>query len=281
MVRKTPKGKTRILLAHRPAYDDWALPKGKMDEGETLEETAVREVLEETGYHCRIVAPLGKTRHRVGGGTKEVAWFMMRPLPDSPGFRQNREIDRIRWLSPKEARKLADYESDRRLIAETDLKRLSRTGITRLLRHCAAGDRKKWEGDDRARPLTDQGRGQANRIAHLLEDAGIERIVSSPYARCMGSVEPLARVIGAKVEIDDRLAEGVDVVAARRLLEEVAGDNAVLCSHGDVVPVLLEALRGEGVDLQSPALWAKGSIWEIEVDGGRHTAGRYLPPPPH
>lgn len=73
VLHKTPKGNLKILIVHRPSYDDWSLPKGKADKGETPEETAVREVLEETGYHCRIVAPIGTTRHRMSRGVKEVA----------------------------------------------------------------------------------------------------------------------------------------------------------------------------------------------------------------
>ena len=68
LIRRTSKGNLRVLVAHRPGYDDWGLPKGKRDKGETLEETAIREVLEETGFDCRIVAPLPTTRHRINGG---------------------------------------------------------------------------------------------------------------------------------------------------------------------------------------------------------------------
>ncbi|MGH8914753.1 MAG: NUDIX hydrolase, partial [Acidimicrobiia bacterium] len=78
--RRTAKGNLRVLVAHRPRYDDWSLPKGKADAGEPPEVTAVREVLEETGYHCRIVTPLGTTRYRIQGGVKEVDWYAMRPL---------------------------------------------------------------------------------------------------------------------------------------------------------------------------------------------------------
>jgi 8-oxo-(d)GTP phosphatase len=278
VVRRTPKGKIKILLAHRPSYDDWGLPKGKMDEGESPEETAIREVLEETGFRCRIVAPIGASRHQVGGRPKDVTWFLMRPLPDSPGFEKNTEIDQIRWLGPKEARKLADYENDRKLIAETDLKRLTRSGTIRLLRHFTAGDREHWKGDDRDRPLTKKGRAQAASIARSLQESGIERVISSPYARCMQSVAPLAKRIGSVVEVDERFAEGADVAAARAFLDELAGDNVVICSHGDVIPGLLRLLQREGLDVKSPLRYAKGSMWEIDVDGGKPTRARYLPP---
>ncbi len=278
-MRKTPKGNLKILIAHRASYDDWSLPKGKADKGETPEETAVREVLEETGYHCRIVAPLGTTRHRMNRGVKEVAWYVMRPLPDSPGFKKNKEIDAIRWVSRKTANKILDYKNDRRLINESDLKKLAQTGTLYLVRHAAAGDRAKWTGDDLERPLTKKGRRQADAIAKSLKKARIERVVSSPSSRCIQTVKPLAKAIGTKVEISEALAEGPDIDAAYDLVDSLVGDNAVLCSHGDVIPATIHRLMWAGLTLESRFYCSKGSIWEIKVDKARFTTGHYLPPP--
>lgn len=279
MFKITPKGKLKVLLAHRPAYDDWGFPKGKADGDETSEETALREVLEETGYRCRIVAPLGTTRYRVTGGVKEVTWFAMRPLPDSPGFVPNDEIDEIQWVRRKKARKILDYQNDRRLLGEADLKALAQTGTIRLLRHGQAGDRDSWDGDDRVRPLTKKGRKQAGAIASSLERAGIERIVTSPYHRCVQTVEPLASLIGAKIEKRADLAEEADMDAAYALVDSLVGTNVVLCSHGDVIPALINRLMWAGLTLESTFYCAKGSIWEVEVDRGKYTSGRYIPPP--
>lgn len=277
--RKTAKGNLRILIAHRPAYDDWTLPKGKADKGETPEETGIREVLEETGYHCRIVAPIGTTRYRINSGVKEVKWFAMRPLPDSPGFKKNKEIDKIRWVSRKVARETLDYESDRELVGGGDLKKLAQTGTLYLLRHAAAGDRIKWEGDDRLRPLTKKGRRQSASVAESLSDAGIERVVTSPYLRCVETVEPLAEAIGAKVEQSDALAEGPDIDAAYNLMDSLVGNNAVLCSHGDVIPALMNRMMWAGLSIDSRFYCSKGSIWQVEVDNGKFTTGHYIPPP--
>jgi 8-oxo-dGTP diphosphatase len=275
---RNPNGKLRVLLVHRPAYDDWALPKGKAEDGETPEDTAVREVLEETGYHCRIVTGLGSTEHRTADGTKHVTWYAMRPLPDSPGFEPNHEIDGVRWLSPKSALKLADYENDRDLIAGARLKRLSGTGTLRLLRHAVAGDRSAWKGDDVDRPLTAKGRRQADALALELGAAGIDMLVSSPYARCVQTLEPLAEVIGARIVTDERLAESRRIEPALELVDSLAGHNAVVCSHGDVIPAVLEALRDRGLGLPSRIHCSKGSTWEIDVTAGRPVAAAYRPP---
>lgn len=277
--KETAKGKLRVLLVHRPRYDDWGLPKGKADKGETPEETAIREVLEETGHHCRIVAPLGTSRYRIDGGVKEVYWYAMRPLPDSPGFKKNKEVDEIRWLSRKKARELSDYENDRALIAESGLKKLAGTGTLYLLRHAAAGDRSKWEGVDAVRPLTKKGRRQSKSIAEYLGGAGIERIYTSPYTRCAQTVEPLAEAIGAKVREHDALAEGPDIDAAYELCDDLAGYNAVLCTHGDVIPAVMNRMMWAGLTLESRFYCSKGSIWEVDLEGGRFTNARYVPPP--
>jgi broad specificity phosphatase PhoE/8-oxo-dGTP pyrophosphatase MutT (NUDIX family) len=277
--RRSTKGKLKVLLAHRPSYDDWGLPKGKADKGESPEETAIREVLEETGFHCRIVAPVGVTRYRINNGVKEVTWFAMRPLPDSPGFKKNKEVDEVRWVTRKQAAALCDYENDRQLIADSDLKKLSQTGTLFLLRHAAAGDRSTWEGIDAIRPLTKKGRHQSAAIAASLQHAGIEKIYTSPHTRCVQTVEPLADAIGAKVVEHDALAEGPDIDAAYGLADEMVGYNAVLCSHGDVIPAVINRMMWAGLTLESRFYCSKASIWEVDLEGGRFTTARYIPPP--
>ena len=100
-----------------------------------------------------------------------------------------------------------------------------------LLRHASAGDRHNWAGDDRFRPLDEKGRRQAEEIAAAFAGEDIRRVVSSPYVRCVQTVEPLAAGLGLEVELDDRLAEGAGR-AAQPLLEE---EGIVACTHGDVI----------------------------------------------
>ena len=279
VLRPTKKGRLKILVTHRPRYDDWSLPKGKADSDESPEQTAVREVLEETGYHCRIIAPLGETRYRVSGGTKEVAWYAMRALPDSPGFTQNPEVDQIKWLTRKKAAALLDYDRDRQLVMETDLKKLSKTGTLFLVRHATAGDRSKWKGNDRKRPLTKSGSRQAAAISETLAARGIERILSSPYDRCTLTMEPLSKLTGAPIEVTEALAEEPDLDATWDLVESLIGYNAVICSHGDVIPAVVNRLMWAGLSIESRFYCSKGSTWEVEVDGGKFTTGTYVPPP--
>ena len=106
-----------------------------------------------------------------------------------------------------------------------------------LLRHASAGDRAAWTGDDRRRPLDKKGWKQATRLVDELRELGVTRVLSSPYDRCVQTVEPLAEELGVGIEIDDRLAEG----AGRRAALELLGglDDAVACTHGDIVEEVL------------------------------------------
>jgi 8-oxo-dGTP diphosphatase len=106
-----------VAVVHRPRYDDWSLPKGKLDPGEDFEQAALREVHEETGLRCRIERVLGDTTyHDRKDRTKLVRYFEMRP--EAGEFAPNDEVDELRWLSPAEARDLVSYDFDRDLIAK-------------------------------------------------------------------------------------------------------------------------------------------------------------------
>ena len=107
---------------------------------------------------------------------------------------------------------------------------------------------------------------------------GIERILSSPYDRCEQTVAPLAKAIGARVETSDALAEAPSVDDAWELVRSLLGQNAVLCTHGDVIPALMGRFIESGLSIDSRLYYSKGSTWEVEVDGGKFTIGTYFPP---
>lgn len=171
------------------------------------------------------------------------------------------------------------YQEDRELIAGTDLKSLSQTGTLYLLRHATAGERAKWQGHDENRSLTKKGWRQSEAIAASLAEAGIERILSSPYERCVQTVKPLAKMIGAPIETTPLLAEEPDLDATYALVDGVVGANAVICSHGDVIPALINRMMWAGLSLESRFYCSKGSIWVVDVENGKFTTGHYRPPP--
>jgi 8-oxo-dGTP diphosphatase len=148
-------------------------------------------------------------------------------------------------------------------------------GRVLLVRHAEAGDRERWTGDDRVRPLTRRGWHQAEALPEQLRDAPLTRVLSSPYVRCVQTVEPLAAAHGLTVEPTADLAEGAGHRPVIRLLGEVG--DAALCTHGDVLQDVLEWLDRRGVVLDGGM--AKGSTWVLDTVHGEVVSARYLPPP--
>jgi 8-oxo-dGTP diphosphatase len=151
-----------------------------------------------------------------------------------------------------------------------------------LVRHAVAVSRSSWKGDyeDPARPLTPKGQRQSKALVRLLGAADVRRIYTSPTVRCRDTVAPLADARGVEIRETKVLAEGHGGAKGRELMDELAGKrgDSVLCTHGDLVPDILRRLARDGMTMESDLQYAKGSTWEIDVEDGRITAGRYHPP---
>ena len=123
VLRRAPEGDWQVLLVHRPRYDDWSLPKGKADAGETDEQTALREVEEETGLRCTLGERAGRTRYRDSKGRdKVVHYWLMEPESETTAtdgaFVPNDEVDAVRWCTVAEATTRLSYAHDRKLLAK-------------------------------------------------------------------------------------------------------------------------------------------------------------------
>lgn len=149
-----------------------------------------------------------------------------------------------------------------------------------VVRHAKAGNRADWHQPDELRPLSRSGRAQADALVELLGTAPIKRILSSRFRRCTQTVAPLAERLGLEVEEHPALAEEADVADTLALLEELAGTEAVVCTHGNLIGPLLDRLHRRGVELRDRRVCKKGSVWTIEPgDGDAFTSARYVPPP--
>ena len=148
-----------------------------------------------------------------------------------------------------------------------------------LVRHAHAGSRGHASGPDDERELDERGWRQAQGISDDLASRNITRLVSSPFRRCVQTLEPLAAKLGLEVEVDDRLAERATATDALALAAELRGAGAVLCSHGDVIPDVLEHLLADGTKLEDELRWPKASTWVFSWDGDHLAKGRYVAPP--
>ena len=146
-----------------------------------------------------------------------------------------------------------------------------------LVRHADAGIRGGGDGPDEMRVLDANGRRQAERIAELIGDAPLDRVLSSWYPRCRQTLEPLAAAHGLLVEDHPALAEGTDPAEALRLIASLRA--GALCSHGDVIGGAIMLLADDGVPLDGGQRWKKASVWALETRDGRIVSGRYVPPP--
>jgi len=247
-------GGLEVLLVHRPDYDDWSWPKGKLDDDEPLAAAGVREVAEETGLRVRLGLSLPTARYRVAAATdKHVAyWAAHVPGTDLPDPPRPREVDLTRWFPARQAARRLTRRGDRQqlqALLDADAEGVLDTVPLLVLRHGRAVSREGWAGDDEDRPLDAAGRRQAERLVPLLAAWGPERVVSSPWARCTGTVEPLARRAGVRLHTKGRLSEeGHRQDPAKvasyvgSLLEQ--GEPTVLCTHRPVLGTLLGALAG-------------------------------------
>ncbi len=148
-----------------------------------------------------------------------------------------------------------------------------------VVRHAKAKGRDGWAEPDDLRPLTRRGRAQSEGLIGMLAPHPISRLVSSPFVRCVQTLAPLAAARGLPLEMTDDLAEGTSGPRALDLVERLT-EPAALCSHGDVIMLLVEALAVRGVPMDGPEIPQKGSTWVLERDGSAIVRGRYLPPPP-
>jgi broad specificity phosphatase PhoE len=149
-----------------------------------------------------------------------------------------------------------------------------------LVRHARAGERGTWRQEDWLRPLSRAGRSQARGLLGLLRDARFDRVLSSPYVRCLETVVPIAGARKLPIEPEDALAEGGDLDSVLAIVRKHMASGAVLCSHGDVIPAVLASLAASGVDIGDDPRCPKGCTWVLEAPGGVDiTRVRYLPPP--
>ncbi|MPV37215.1 NUDIX hydrolase [Georgenia subflava] len=259
LVWRVRNRKLEVLLVHRPRYDDWAWPKGKLEAGESLVECAVREVAEETGVHVSLGQPLPTVRHRLKDGrTKITHYWAAHEVDDdaqSVACRaevypaKESEIDDVRWVEVGKAAKMLTYAHDRDplgvLVDQWKDKRL-RTWTMVVVRHARARKRSSWRGDESTRPLTPAGELQAQRLVPVLAAYGVEEVITSPWERCAATVRPYQEATGIGALVRAELTEHAHEKKPRPVRELVRHElttrdvPVALCTHRPVLPTVVK-----------------------------------------
>jgi 8-oxo-dGTP diphosphatase len=261
-VWRVRRGKLQVLMVHRPRYDDWSWPKGKLDPGEAHQTAGAREVAEETGKPVVLGIPLAPVRYRLpDGGWKTVAYWAARRTRTIDDFAalaarlpvppvNVEEIDKSRWVDAAAAPKILTRRTDRKplaaLVAEYEQGRLA-THTVVIARHGKAMARSTWLADEASRPLTPIGHAHAAAIVPVLAAYGVTRVVSSRWERCAATLAPSALAARLKPWYSEHLTESDHersparvAATVRELLEGPA--SAVLCTHRPVLPTVLDVL---------------------------------------
>jgi 8-oxo-dGTP pyrophosphatase MutT (NUDIX family) len=283
--RPGPDG-VEICLVHRPRYDDWSLPKGKLEKGEHPLTAAVREVAEETGVRAVPQIRLPGVRYALRDGTPKVVDYWSMRFAGEEGSARTHEADAVRWLAPARAESALTYAHDVRVVRDfAALPAVTAVGV--VVRHARAGQRGTWPGPDTARPLEEAGWAEAEAAVPVLEVLRPARLVSAGPKRCVQTLEPLARRLDLPIEVDSRLDEpepgqnpDENALYAAAALAELAAAGAafVASSQGKVIPGALRRLASPAVSAGAlPAIpghdgdytTPKGDGWLLAFAGER------------
>ena len=234
-------------LVHRPKYDDWSFPKGKLEPDEHVLLAAVREVAEETALQVTLGRRLPPVRYVNDGVPKRVDYWVATVERALAGFEANSEIDEIAWLAAAQASERLSYSRDVETLGDfRGGPRLTAPLI--LVRHASAGSKSSWAGSDASRPLDSRGKKDAGALASLLRCFGVCRVISAPAERCVATMRPYAAATGGVIEIESAFdvvtgaGNGADESAVTAMARLAADSRPVIvCAHRENLPVLLEA----------------------------------------
>lgn len=282
--RPGPQG-TEVGLVHRPKYDDWSLPKGKLEPGEHPLLGALREVEEEAGAHVLAGRPLGHARYTSDGRPKRVQYWALRWSGGE--FLPNSEVDLLDWVPIEKAGDRLTPGRDGVIVEEFQRDpRPTRACV--VVRHARAGSRAAWTGRDDDRPLDEVGRAQAGLLAHVLATYAVSRAYSADVRRCLDTLAPFAAQAGLAVEPEHLFSESgypahPDRAAARAVEIVSAAGSVVLCTQGGALPdLVVEMCRRLGTTPQGMRPVRKGSLVVVHLtvdEPTRVVAVEQLPAP--
>jgi 8-oxo-dGTP pyrophosphatase MutT (NUDIX family)/phosphohistidine phosphatase SixA len=276
--RPGPDEAVEIAVIHRPRYDDWSLPKGKVDAGETEPMTVVREVLEETGHRVQLGRRLHRVSYPIEQGTKRVRYWAARSLGGE--FTPGREVDELVWLPVSDATDKLSYEHDRKVLRRF-VKHPTNTQTVLIVRHGTAGSKKRFSGNDAKRPLDKKGRAQAEALVGQLLAFGPTDVHAADKVRCHQTVEPLAEELGVVIVNEPTLtaeAYAENPRRARRRVTQIAEQDGtpVICTQGEVIPDLIAWWCDRDGIRPDKSRNRKGSTWVLSLHAGHLVAADHI-----
>lgn len=274
-------GEVEVAIIHRPRYDDWSLPKGKIDPGETEPVTAVREILEETGQRAQLGRGLGMVSYPITHGVKRVRYWAARALGGD--FVPSHEVDELVWAPINTAIKHLHYPHDRKIVRRF-AKAPADTQTLLIVRHGTAGRRSRFSGDDTQRPLDKKGRAQAEALIGQLLAFGVTTVHAADRVRCHQTVEPLAAELGVVVHDEPTLSEEAYAANPKRARNRILqisreGGVPVICTQGKVIPDVIAWWCARDEVKPDKSRNRKGSTWVLSLSAGTLIAANHLGSP--
>ncbi|MCL2652190.1 MAG: NUDIX hydrolase [Propionibacteriaceae bacterium] len=265
---------TEVLTVHRPAWQDWVLPKGHIDEGELPPVTACREFTEESGYRGVAARPVAVMDYPVKNTTKRVHWWVGRLIGSSSRPPADpREIDAVVWRPVADALAVLTYADERQVLTKALALGSSRTLV--IVRHAKAAPRETWTKADSLRPLSERGQRQAKKLRELLAAYGVGALMASPAARCKQTLRPYSQSRHVKIELRPELSdEAVRPSDLARLMRELRADlladsvPRAICGHLPSLPAMAASL-GWGEDIETvPMKTAEALVLHLDARTG-------------
>jgi 8-oxo-dGTP pyrophosphatase MutT (NUDIX family)/phosphohistidine phosphatase SixA len=267
-----------VAVIHRPRYDDWSLPKGKVDPGETAPVAAAREVLEETGHRAILGRRLDMVSYPIDQGVKKVYYWAARATGGE--FTPGREVDQLVWLPVAEAIARLKYGQDRKMLRHF-AKQPADTHTVLIVRHGTAGRKSRFAGDDTKRPLDKRGRAQAEALVPQLLAFGASQVYAADRLRCHQTVEPLAEELGVTVHNEPALTEESYAKSPKRARQRILRiaereGTPVICTQGKVIPDLIAWWCERDGVRPDKSRNHKGSTWVLSLSKGRLVAADHI-----
>ena len=263
-------GEVVIGLVHRPRYDDWSLPKGKLEDGEPLIACAYREIMEETGLEVQLGPLIGEVEYFVPDGLKQVTYWSARVLGTPGVFTPNDEVDAMEWLPLEEAAVRLTRESDREILEQFDDVPYDTQPLV-MLRHAKALDRSEWQGEDEDRPLDLLGQQQAKRMHAMYQAYALTQVHTSDAVRCFDTVTGICRALNLTPFVKGALSEYTFKKNKEKSLDYIkelikVDQAALVCSHNPVIPRMMEKLTKK-IDFEyDQEKLQPGEAWVIHHD---------------